>query len=227
MGNSILTFDRLNTFVGYKRSEPFRDFYAPMRITLSQKRKREKIASDIEDIMIAMLANLFYGRQYGVDVGYDTIERTKSEYIRILKKYLLSSEYLENHFDLLLNKIAEATYRNTSLTQLSESDMEDKNAVSELYYYSKDRARLISENEANTIYNYDEYEDAIERYSLKKWNTIIDGRERDSHNEMNGVTIPIDELFELRGGLMAFPRDDEYDASEDEIAGCRCSLSFS
>ena len=54
----------------------------------------------------------------------------------------------------------------------------------------------------------------------------MDGHERDGHAEVNGVVLPINEPFLLRGGYVQFPRDDSLGVDETETSGCRCSLEF-
>ena len=98
----------------------------------------------------------------------------------------------------------------------------------EPYYYSADRARFMSEDQANVIYSMSEFGDALyDGMAFKTWETIGDNRVRNSHLEVEGMTIPIEEPFMLEGGLVQFPGDDSLGADSSEIIGCRCSLSFS
>lgn len=68
---------------------------------------------------------------------------------------------------------------------------------------------------------------------LKKvWFTNLDGRERDQHHLMNGVTVEADEPFVLpstaseRGGEMMHPGDGSLGAYPESIINCRCGLTF-
>ena len=157
------------------------------------------------------MSEYFYADQLNTVVKLDIYERTRLEYLGAIEKYVLPDEYIINHATTTITNTIEVLLRHR----------EDP------YFYSKDRARAIAENEANSIFNYTEYEDAIKNKHFKTWNTIMDGRERDSHAEVNGITIPINEPFQLRGGYLQYPRDDSLDVSDDEIVGCRCSLTFS
>ena len=141
----------------------------------------------------------------------DIYERTRREYLEIIENYVQPDEYIITH--------VLSTITNTIEVLLRHKD--------ELYYYSKDRARAIAENEANVIFGHTEYEEAIKNKRYKTWHTIMDGRERDSHAEVNGMTLNITEPFELAGGLRQYPMDTSLGCSEDEWINCRCSLSFS
>lgn len=211
MALAKMTWDELNQLVGYKVSEPFKEYYAPMKISAAQKQKRTKLAEQINGLFIGLLSEYFYAEQLKIIVMSDIYERTRREYLEIIENYVQPDEYIIAHVLSTITNTIEVLLRHK----------EDP------YFYSKDRARAIAENEANSIFNHTEYEDAIKNKHFKTWNTIMDGRERDSHAEVNGITIPIDEPFQLRGGYLQYPRDDSLDVSDDEIAGCRCSLTFS
>ena len=206
-----MTWDELNELVGYKVSEPIDDYYNPMQISRARKQRRISLAKELYKTFVSLLVEIFYSKQLDADIAHDIFERTREEYMDIVSEFTEVDDYLIEH--------CIETISNTISVLERHSD--------EPYYYSDDRAIAISENDANSILNYSEFEDALGRYSYKTWNTIMDGRERDSHAELNGTTIPINELFEARGGLMSFPRDTQYDASDEEIVGCRCSLSYS
>lgn len=59
----------------------------------------------------------------------------------------------------------------------------------------------------------------------QKWATIIDGRERLSHETMNGQVVPWGQPFVSgAGNRLRFPHDPQ--APADEVIGCRCSKLF-
>lgn len=211
MALAKMTWDELNQLVGYNISEPYDEYYAPMQISQNQKRKRIELAKRLDDVFIALLAEFFYADQIGVIVSSDIYERTKESYLEAVSKSVKPDDYIVNHgIELIATTIA---------VLLRHTD--------EPYYYSLDRARAISEGESNSVFNYTEYETAAKNKSWKTWHTIMDGRERDSHAEVNGLRIPIEEPFELAGGYVQYPRDDSMGASDSELCQCRCSLSFS
>ena len=96
------------------------------------------------------------------------------------------------------------------------------------FNFSVDRAIMIAENEANSIWNDAEYEEALRSGKKRKtWHTIIDKRTRGGHAEVNGQTKQITEPFEVNGELLQFPRDESLGASGGNIVNCRCSVTYS
>lgn len=212
MALAKMTWDELNQLVGWKISEPFEEYYDPMRISEEQKQKRIKMAEAIEEVMINLLIQMFYGEQYDTpvfDVAYPEAVLAYTQAIEMLG--LDVDDYLINHASGIIANVLDV------LTRHSDDP----------WFYSKDRARAIAEEESNTIWGYTEYEDAVKNKKWKTWHTIMDGRERQSHAEVNGKRIPINEPFQLQGGECYFPGDDSLGISDDELAGCRCSLTFS
>ena len=210
MSLAKMSFDELNALVGYKISEPFEQYFAPMELTEEQKEKRIELAKRLDDVFIALLAEYFYADQLDTVVNSDIFEQTRLEYILALENSVMPDAYIESH--------AMSVITNTVAVLSRHKD--------EPYFYSADRARAIAEEESNSIWNYTEYEDAVKNKNFKTWHTVMDGKERESHAEVNGLTIGIDEPFELQGGAVMFPRDDSLGASDSELASCRCSLTF-
>lgn len=96
------------------------------------------------------------------------------------------------------------------------------------YMTSTDRAIAIAENETNNTANADEYMTAIENGKTEKtWHTEKDNKVRKTHREVDEITIPIDELFQVGDAEMRFPCDMElaYD-SPQETNNCRCHISY-
>ena len=211
MALAKMTWDQLNALVGYKISEPFDLYYVPMEISKKQKERRIELAKRLDDVFIGLLMQYFYADQYDTVVSSEIFERTRDEYLLAITNFILPDEYIEAHAMSVITKTVDVLRKHKD----------------DPYYYSEDRARAISEGDANSVFNYTEYEEAAKHKRFKTWNTIMDGHERDSHAEVNGVTIPIEQPFVLRGGYVQFPRDESMDVSDDEIISCRCSLTFS
>jgi uncharacterized protein with gpF-like domain len=96
------------------------------------------------------------------------------------------------------------------------------------YMTSTDRSILIAETETNNVANYDEYLEAKENGMTEKvWHTMEDNKVRQTHMEIDGATVGIDDLFQVGAAEMRFPCDEElaYDFPE-EICGCRCSVAY-
>lgn len=211
MALAKMTWDELNELVGYEVSEPFDEYFAPMQISEEQKRKRVELAEELDAVFIALLSEYFYADQLDAVVASDIYDRTREAYLLAIGTAVEVDDYLYNHGVEVIASTIEVLLRHDD----------------EPYYFSKDRARAIAENESNSIWNHTEYEDAVKNKKYKTWRTVMDNRVRDTHVEMNGVTIPINDVFHLRGGDCYYPRSDELGMDDSEICGCRCSLSFS
>src|SRR5690606_7938506 len=70
-----------------------------------------------------------------------------------------------------------------------------------------------------------EHDLAVEAGSTTKtWKTAGDGHVRHSHAGMEGVTIPVDDEFEVGGERLFLPSDPS--ASLEETASCRCYVAY-
>ena len=116
---------------------------------------------------------------------------------------------------------------------ISEDDDEDE--VEELmereavanYWLSINRAMLIAKNEANTFLNYSDFVDAKESgYTTKTWLTMLDDKVRDTHEEIDGQTIGIDETFKVGNSELKFPHDWELSPDPNEVINCRCAVTY-
>lgn len=208
---SVSSFDELNQLVGYERSMPIDKFFDEMRISESQKKQRKQLARRLQSEFDFMMAYLFYLQQADAPIAnMDIVNEFIERYTDAVGILIPMDMYVMNRIQRMSAEIVDVTNRHRD----------------DPYFYSKDRSRLIAENESNTLYSYDEFNEESLTARAKQWLTIIDGKERDSHAEVNGVIVPIDEPFELRGGYVLFPRDDSLSASDEELCGCRCSIRY-
>ena len=53
-----------------------------------------------------------------------------------------------------------------------------------------------------------------------------DERVRDTHAEIDGVTIPINDAFVVGNSLMDYPMDTSYGADLEEVINCRCGCIY-
>lgn len=86
------------------------------------------------------------------------------------------------------------------------------------------RAERIARTELSSLMNRVAYDQMVESevVSHKRWYSIGDNRSRDSHRELNGTMVRLDEKF-LVGGVPADgPHDPALPASQ--IVNCRCRL---
>ena len=212
-----MTFDELNRLVGYKRSEDFEDYFRPMRITEEQKRQRIRLAEAFQNEFIYAMSLMFYTKP-----DMNAVNEIRDRYIRCLESLGIGvaiATSLADREQMLRMQAEKFAIDIVAATKRHEDDP---------YFFSEDRARLMSEDQANFIGDMSDYADAIESgMRFKTWQTVGDNRVRDSHEEVEGMTIPIGEAFVLQGGMLLHPHDDSLGCSDDELCGCRCSLSFS
>lgn len=212
MALAKMTFDELNQMVGYKVSEPIDEYFTPMILSEEQKEQRREAAYEMHDVILALLVYAFYADQYGISLPEEARTDAVDGYLDVLTALGIQIDQ---------NLRIKANERIASTLDVLYRHIDDP------WYYSDDRAIAIAENESNGIWDYTEYREAVRNKNFKTWHTIMDGHERDSHAEVNGVTLPINVPFELRGGYMQYPHDDSLGVSDDELIGCRCSISFS
>ena len=209
MALPFANFDELNRLVGFERSLSINRYFGEMHLTKQQKAYRKRLASQLYEEMVWLMSYMFYARQQGISVSMDAITEIRDRYREALGNTVAIDLYIATHIDSITADIVNATNRHPD----------------DPYFYSKDRARLIAEGEANSIFNHTEYEEAAKNKKYKTWHTVMDGHQRESHGLVNGTTIPIDEEFVLEGGTCLFPRDDNL--PDEEVISCRCSLTFS
>lgn len=205
----ITSFDELNKMVGMKRSLPFEEYFRPMKISEKQKKERMRLARLLEEEFLYMMSYMFY--------AYPTINMDMANELR--ERYIRQLELLGIATTAAKAQAAKFAIEAVESTQRHKEDP---------YYYSADRARFCSEDQSNFIHDEKDYSEALDfGYTYKTWETVGDNRVRNSHEEVEGLTIPIEEPFVLQGGLMMRPHDASLGVSEDELILCRCSLSYS
>ena len=207
-----LSFDELNALYDDERdpmSMDYDEYFDDMDLTDIQKQERKDSAQELEEVFRDLLALIFY---FYVDGAYDYAEAimTAQEAYGDALYGIEVSEYFRNtHIPVTVSGIV-----NTMLAHPENP-----------FNFSIDRAKLIAENEANSMWNDAEYVDALKSgKKYKTWHTIIDKRTRETHREINGKTIPIREYFVVGNSLMMFPKDSG--ASDEEVVNCRCSLTY-
>ena len=210
-----LSFDQLNTLYDAerdRRSMDYEEYFGDMDLSEEQKEQRTDSAEKFQQIFEGLLSLVFYLYQ---DDAYDYTEAilgTQEAYMGLLAGISVSDYYRDAHVPNTVNSIV-----NTMLTNPEDP-----------FNFSIDRAIMIAENEANSMWNDAEFEEAVRSGKKSKtWDAIIDKATRDWHREMNGVTKPIMEPFDVAGEFMMFPRDESLGASGGNIVNCRCSVTYS
>lgn len=210
--SSVLAFDELNALEESRRSEPYDQYFDKMSLTDKEKELRIAFSEDMEDAILyilslaeVMIENDQINKEYIQNEMY-------SRYIDIAESYVDVDTYVEDYIKSFSGQLIETTFE----------------LYSDPYYLSKDRAMFISECESNSILNYKQYVDALKQgKKFKTWVDIRDKRERKTHLEVGGKTIPIKELFTVGNSLMLFPKDISRGAPAKETVNCRCSVRYS
>lgn len=210
--NKALQFDELNVLSENRRSEPYEEYFDKMSISDKQKRLRIAFSEKMEEVILFVLS-LIETMVENEEVDQEYIENELSEqYLAIAAIYFAVDDYITDYVRQFSHDVVQSTFDH----------------IKEEYYLSRDRAMFISECEANTSLNYKEYTDSIKSgKKYKTWKDIGDKRERRTHLEVGGTTIPIKELFAVGDSLMLFAKDTSHGASSKEIVNCRCSIQYS
>lgn len=230
----ILKLDEMS--VNSRRSKPYEDYFGEMRITRQQVDRRKRLAEDIEDAILAFFEGMITAQQYGMlDVMSRSIaEEYKERYLEAAREHGIEDDYITAHADDYTDGIMENTTEAVKRLSRAEqgpsqtSGEDDTDTISAIMWYlSEDRAVLNGEDQSNYILDHTELVEALEAgYTRKEWLSMRDRKVRDTHREVDGTIIPIDEPFDVGGYLMMTPKDDSLGAPDEEIAGCRCSLRF-
>jgi len=207
-----LSFDELNRLVGFKRSIPIDIYFGEMQIDAEQQKRRKDTAERLEDEFFEILAWAFYTQQSGKLQESAVKNRLKGAFETVLGTEVRRLPETEDMIDLLSSEIARTTV-----------DRGDEDP----FFLSADRARLLAEDNSNNFWNYYDFDNALSRgKKWKYWNTILDGRERISHNLADGQMQPILMPFEVGDSLLMYPKDTSLGASLEEIINCRCSVTY-
>lgn len=217
--SSISSYDELNIILGKRRSEPYKEYFSKMSISDKERQERIAFSEQMEEVVLYILALI----ETTIESGETDQEYIQTQfydkYLDVIASYMLIDTYIKQYALDVTKQIIDATFERFST--------EDK-SITDDYYLSNDRAMFISECEANSILNYRQYSKALKSGKTKKtWIDVGDKRERKTHLEVGGTTIPINEPFSVGDSLLMFPTDHSLGASADEIVNCRCSIQYS
>lgn len=206
----IEDFEELNNLES-RRSMPYKKYFGEMDLTEKEKEKRKSFAEKLDDVMLFIFALIAIMKANN---------RINKEYIRkqliyryneVLSSYMPIDEYLTGYVNSFADDTMDSTYRN----------------IENPFFLSVDRVVLIAENEANGVFGYSEFLEAIRQgKTMKQWVDIRDKRERKTHLKVGGTKIPILRPFVVGKSLMNFPKDISYGAEMKEIANCRCTVKY-
>ena len=185
-------------------------YYDVMDIDEEQRQERIEAAEEIFD---AILLFLIWCENAPERVQEEDVQRSfMNMYKEVIFQFGEPGSFFDTYVDLFIPLLIATTLAH----------------IGEKYYTSVERAANIAANEANTVVNHTELQQAIDDgYKYKTWITEKDNRVRDTHVLMEGVTIPIDEPFLVGNSFMMMPHDITLGAEPQEIVNCRCAVTFS
>lgn len=216
---NVSSYDELNIRPSNRRSEPYKEYFGKMSISDKEKQERISFSEKMEEVVIYILALIETTIESGETKREYIHTQFYDKYLDVIASYMLIDAYIKQYAADTTKQIIDATFERFS--------SEDK-SITDNYYLSNDRAMFISECEANSILNYKQYSKAVKSgKTKKKWIDVGDKRERKTHLEVGGTTLPIGEPFSVGDSLLQFPKDTSLGASADEIVNCRCSIQYS
>lgn len=183
-------------------------FFSTMEISEDEKKKRTDLAYLLYDAIYFTFAL--------IKVEKDIEERNFTKNALVVDQY---KETLQHRIEDALEGIP---HEDDYVPRLVDDIIETTDRhPDDLYYLSQDRALLIAQNEANTVYNHADYESARQSgKQYKVWVTENDEKVRDTHAEVDMMRVPIEEMFTVGNDKMRYPHD--YNASPQNIINCRC-----
>ena len=219
---SVSSYDELNIRPNNRRSKPYKEYFSKMSISDKEKQERIAFSEQMEEVVLYILALI----ETTIESGETDQEYIKTQfydkYLDVVLGYMLIDSYIKEYVLKTSKQITGTTF-----SHIVEKHPDSEQATDD-YYLSNDRAMFISECEANSILNYRQYSKAVKAgKTKKKWIDVGDKRERKTHLEVGGTTLPIDEPFSVGDSLLQFPKDTSLGASADEIVNCRCSIQYS
>lgn len=198
-------FDELNKL--------FKGYFDVMGISETDKKKRIDCAFFFYDAVwyTLTLIRLEYQQNRLEDIA---------SYIQTLV-YRLSDALQDIPYDEAYLKDVSTEIVETTFRHLEDTDEDEEN-----YYTSEKRAILIAQNEANTVMNRNDFEDAKNSgKTTKTWITEGDEKVREAHVLVDMVSIPIDQTFQVGKDNMMYPHDYE-NGSAENLVNCRCWCEY-
>lgn len=187
----------------------YEQYFGEMKLTEAEKKARISLAEQLEIIF------LYYFLLLGEEQPTDYKQMIYDRYVTVANDFIKADKtpsYIDEYARKLTDEIVDVTNRHPK----------------EVYYTSKERAMLISANEANVLGNYRQQIEAVKGgKKYKTWMTMRDDKVRHTHMEVNGARVGIFDAFIVGNSQMMYPKDSLLGAEMQEIAGCRCVVKYS
>lgn len=184
-------------------------YFGEMPLTDEQKKKRIDMCEDFEVFLLYIieLGEELDRMQLDILIG-----QLQMGFIEIASKHLDMTEAIIERINEDAMYIAETTKKNLDVP----------------FFTSPDRARLVAENETQSLFNLSEFDRAKEQgFKFKEWLAMLDEKTRETHALADGQKVDIDTPFIVGNSLMMFPTDTSLGAPPEEIINCRCIMRYS
>lgn len=218
---STTTFEKLNEIAG-KRKQKHIDidrYFDEMELPEIDAETRKEYARRMDKIIFAALSLLFMVLAQNAYNNVSVIkDKLTDDLLGLAERFTSPDTAMQNYIRRYSERFIDVTMEKA---QAYTDDQEEKLA----YWFSEDRSTYNAENEANTIFNYDEFRIAKELgMTQKQWLTMNDERVRQTHAHIDGMIIPIDEYFQVGEALLLYPKMPcDY---PEEVVNCRCTVRY-
>ena len=184
-------------------------YFGEMPLTDEQKKKRIDMCEDFEVFLLYIIELGEELERMQLDI---LIGQLQMGFIEIASKHLDMTEAIIERINEDAMYIAETTKKNLDVP----------------FFTSPDRARLVAENETQSLFNLSEFDRAKEQgFKFKEWLAMLDEKTRETHAMADGQKVDIDTPFIVGNSLMMFPTDTSLGAPPEEIINCRCIMRYS
>lgn len=181
-------------------------------LTEEEREQRKNFAFDMEDILLFIFMLFLTMKDYNYINGEYIKSQLQSRYLKLVRKYSVD-------IDFDVSEYVKQFSQDTVDTTLRNGDTP--------YFTSDDRAVLIAENESQNTFNRQDYLKAIKAgRTRKQWVDIRDKKERETHREVGGTVITIEDYFFVGNSLLLYPHDYSMKPEAKETVNCRCSIRY-
>lgn len=186
----------------------FEQYFGEMGLSQKQLDRRMDIAELLED---AFMDFYFW---FTANEDADS-ERVRSEVRQRVNDAVRSEteidKPLQDKLDAISDSIADTTIKR----------------IDDPFTLSEDRAKENAEDTANSVWNYKEFDEALNSSArYKMWIAILDEKTRSDHEDADGQIVEITDPFDVGGWPMMYPKDDSMGAPLSEIINCRCTVEY-
>lgn len=206
--------DEINNLIEWEDDEwessdkEIEKYFDEMELDENEKEKRKDFSKKFIRFILPILVLIYVAKKHDRE---KSIKQIRNGYKGILTEYMEVDDFIDDHISQFSEDIIDTTILN----------------IDDEYFTSEMRALLISVNEANTDFNYNQYINAIESgKKFKIWRTEKDKRVRKTHKALDDKQIPIMNVFKVGKTYMRFAHDTLFGVDYAELSNCRCTTEY-